>query len=138
MSEALHTTVLVIHVLGATLIIGTAFATSIIELKKYSSQETLKLTEFMWKLAGPTMGIQLITGFYLAGSEWGEIRKVSFFWIKMFLFFVVGGMVGYINKKRFASMKKGQKQVGSVNWTIIGLLTFMSIAALGVLIAESV
>lgn len=136
--NGLHTTILVLHVLGATIIIGIAFVTFIIELKKFNSSQILNLTELIWKIAGPTLGVQLLTGLYLASSEWDSIGKSLLFWIKMFLFFVVGSIVGIVNKRRFERMKKNPDQGHSISWALIGLLAFLAVATLGVLIAESV
>ena len=138
MSESLHTAVLVLHVLGATIIVGIAFVTFIIEVKKFTSSQVLTLTELIWRIAGIVLGVQLLTGLYLAYSEWDQIGKSPLFWIKMFLFFVVGGSVGLINKRHFDAMKKNKNTSGGMRGAVIGLLTFLTVATLGVLIAESV
>ncbi len=136
--EALHTAILILHVIGATIIIGVSFVTLVIEIKKYHSSETLQLLELIWKITGAAFGVQLLTGLYLAGSEWDKIGKIHYFWIKMFLFFVVGSVVGVINRRQFEQMKKSKgTYTRSTNWAWIGFLTFVTIAAFGVLIAES-
>jgi hypothetical protein len=76
---------------------------------------------------------------YLAGSEWDKISHIQYFWIKIFLFFVIGTIVGFMNRRRFDAIKKNKAKIGDdINWALVGLLTFVTIAALGVLIAESV
>lgn len=135
---ALHTTVLILHVLGATVIIGISFVTLVIELKKYSSHEILVITEFIWKINGILLFVQVVTGLYLAGSEWDKISKIHYFWAKMFLFFVIGTFIGIISRRRLKRMKEGKKDIrGGSNWAVVGFLTFLLIATLGVLIAES-
>lgn len=134
----LHTIVLMTHVLSATILVGVAFVSFIIELKKFTTKETLTLTELIWKVAGPLMGLQILTGIYLAGSEWDKIGSQPYFWIKMVLFFGIGGLVGFINNRRFKLLKDGkQKDWGQTPWGLIGLLTFLTVAALGVLLAEN-
>jgi uncharacterized membrane protein len=136
--ETLHTIVLILHVFGAAIIIGIAFVTLIIEIKKLYEVPVLKLVELMWKAAGVAMGIQLLTGIYLAATEWEEIGKSPYFWIKIVLFFVLGGVVGTINSRRFKQMNAGQKVDGDSRWAIASLLLFLIIASLGVMIAESI
>lgn len=138
MAEAWHTAVLILHVLGAAIIIGVAFVTLIIELKKYlSSKQMMALIEFIWKIAGAALGVQILTGLYLAGSEWDKIGKIPYFWIKMVLFFVLGIVVGIVNQRRFKKLQAGKADTGGTKWSLIGLLTFGTIAALGVMITES-
>ncbi len=139
MDEALHTAVLILHVIGAMVVTGVAFVTLIVEIKKYTSKQVLELIELIWKVVSIALGVQLLTGVYLAVSEWDTIGKSPYFWIKMVLFFVVGTLVGVINRRRFKEMKKENSDggTGGVTWALIGLLTFVAIAALGVLIAES-
>lgn len=121
MEETLHTIVLILHVIGATLIIGVAFVTFIIELKRYTSKQILEMLELIWKINGLALGLQLLTGFYLAYSEWDEVGHSSYFWIKMALFFGVGSVVGIINKRRFEKLKKNQKETGrGTTWALIG------------------
>src|SRR5258708_2120678 len=121
MQETLHTAILVLHVLGATIIIGVAFVTLIIEIKKYTSKQILTLTEFIWKIAGIALGIQMLTGFYLAWSEWDKISKIPYFGIKMFLFFVVGTVVGIVNRNRFKKLQEGtEKETSGIRWSLIG------------------
>lgn len=138
MEEILHTIVLILHVVGASLIIGVAFVTFIVEIKKYASKQVLELVELIWKIAGVGMGVQLLTGLYLAASEWETIGKMQYFWVKMFLFFIVGGTVRVINRRQFKEIQGDQKKrTTNISLALIGLLVFMVIAILGVLIAET-
>lgn len=136
--EILHTIFLIFHVLGATIIVGVAFVTAVIEIKKFNSTQMAMLREILWTITGITLLVQIITGFYLAGSEWSKISVIPYFWIKMFLLFVIGGIVGFINHKRLKEFQEGKGQDESrTRWIVVSCLLFATIAALGVIIAEN-
>jgi hypothetical protein len=136
--DTIHTIILILHVFGATCIIGGAFVTFIIEVKKIASKQVLELVEYIWKIVGIAFGVQLITGLYLAGSEWNKISPLPYFWIKMVLFLGIGGMVGFINQRHLKAIKQGKEKPGEgTKWALLGLLTFLIITALGVVIAEN-
>lgn len=137
MEEVLHNSALILHVLGAALILGVAFVTLVIELKKYSSDQIISLTGIVWKIAGIAINLQILTGFYLAWREWDKVGNNPYFWLKLFFFFVIGTIVGTINRRRFHQLKEGKVDNSGVRWAVIGLLTFVLIATLGVLLTES-
>ena len=137
--EAIHTAVLIIHVLGAAIIVGISFVTVLIELKtSLTNKQIMSLTEFLWKVATRTLGVQVLTGLYLAISEWDQIGKNHFFWTKMIVFIVLGAIVGGFNHRRFKKLKAGEPDTYGRKWSTIGFLTFATVAALGVLLAESI
>src|SRR5512141_2720438 len=93
MQEIIHTAVLIFHVLGATVIVGASIASLIVFAKPGIPRERLLFLGDIWKIAGPAIGIQLLTGIILAGMEWNEFSHNPLFWIKMVLF-VASGVTG--------------------------------------------
>ncbi len=142
MSDFLHTVVLVIHVIGAAIIIGSSFVSVIVFIGKGSIPlDNVKLLNRLWKIVGPILGIQLLSGLYLGISEWSEIGKSPLFWLKLILF-IVTGVVGraLLGKRLEELQKKGMSttgQTGIKKWTWIVLSLFVLIAILGVILAES-
>ena len=129
---------LALHVAGAALIVGVAFVTLVIELRRSLTKHTLELIEFLWKIAGAALGLQILTGLYLAGNEWEEVGRNGFFWTKLILLFALGGFVGEVNRRRFNRMKTKNKDMkGGPAWSVVGLLVFLIILILGVIVAET-
>jgi hypothetical protein len=133
-----HTIILIIHVLGAALIIGVAFVSLVIELKLGVDEQFAKLLKIIWKAASAALGIQLLTGIYLAATDWEHVGSNPLFWVKMFLYFIVGTAIGIVNRKRLAKIKAGDLQAAknhSGAWA--GFLVFILVASIGVIMAES-
>ena len=142
MGEVIHTTVLILHVIGATIIVGSSFISLFVLLKDRIKKENLELIERIWSIVGPSMGIQFITGLYLGFSEWDEIGKHPLFWTKILLF-ICSGIVGnlIVGTRIKAGLKKANNTVqipGIQKWAWASFLIMMLIAICGVMLAESV
>ena len=137
MSDILHTIILIIHVLGACAIIGISFVSLLIQLKPPVTADYLKLLERIWKIAGIALGLQLVTGIYLALSEWDTVGVNPLFWVKMVLFFVAGGIIGSVSRKQFNKLQSGAEAAADTKLAWIGLITFALVAAIGVIIVET-
>lgn len=137
MENIIHTIFLVIHVLGASLVFGVIFVSVIIELKKINSDQMLLLTELIWKIANIGLGLQLLTGGYLLGTEWKEFITNPYFWIKMVLFVIGGVVVGSMNKRKYLQLKTGESEEReNIKGALLGLVLFILIITCGVIIAE--
>ncbi len=138
MSDTLHLIILILHVLGATILVGTAFISLIIQFKFNRTNEQINILGFIWKVTGPILLIQILTGLYLAFSEWENFGSNPLFWIKMFLIFIVGLTVGIVSNREFKMMKSNNiKDLKSLRIAFIGFLTFATIASIGVILAET-
>ena len=123
MEDVLHISVLIAHVLGAAIIVGVSFVTLIIELKNYTTDKVLELTEYIWKITGTILGIQILTGLYLAITQWDQIGSSPYFWTKMVLIVVGGFVVGPVNRNRLKQMKEAKKNK-KTSWTYISFLSY--------------
>ena len=139
--EVLHTIVLILHIIGATLVVGASFVSLIVLFPKRVPLERLKVLKNVWSIAGPIMGIQLLTGLYLGISEWDEIGKNHLFWVKLILFIALGVISGRVlNKKLSSSLKKAADpvdMVGVKKWALASFIIFLLIVIFGVILAES-
>ncbi len=136
--ETLHTIVLILHVLGATVIIGIAFVSLIIQLRPPITHDLVILLDRIWKIAGITIGIQVLTGLYLAMSEWDKVSANPLFWVKIVLVFVVGLTIGLVSRSKFARMKDSDKPIaGDIRLAWLGLLVFAVVASIGVILVEA-
>ncbi|CAN5118990.1 hypothetical protein BH09PAT2_BH09PAT2_09780 [soil metagenome] len=140
MSEIIHIIVLILHVIGATIIIGSSFVSLFVLIENKISKNNLLLIERMWRVVGPSLGIQLLTGVYLGISEWDEIGKNPLFWIKIMLYLVSGAIGNLVLKKRIHAGAVEKKEIvtlgGIKPWAIASFLIFVLIAICGVALAE--
>ena len=96
MSNLTHTVFLVLHVVAATFIMGASLATLLVLIQEKISLSQVRLLRKLWKIAGPAMGFQLITGGYLASTDWATVGSSPLFWTNFVLFVfaaVIGGVV---------------------------------------------
>lgn len=141
-NENLHLIVLVIHVLGAAVVIGSLFASFFVVFGKKISRERLELLDRLWKVIGPIIGIQALTGIYLAASHWDEVGKNPLFWLKMAVFLIEaiwGGIILNLQLRENLSKKSDKVFWPGVSAHIkTSFLFYIIIAALGVLLAETI
>lgn len=138
--ELLNILILVIHVLGAAIVIGSIFVSVLILFMEPIPRPNLELIARMWTIVSKVIGIQILTGIYLAGIEWDSFRHNPFLWIKLVLLTidgVVGGRaVGPLVKQALATDKPLVSLPGARPRAVIALLIFLLMATLGVLMVE--
>lgn len=134
--EWFHNVVLIIHVVGAGLIVSLAIFSILIQSKKPPVVENLKLLSELWKKVGYVFGTQILTGVYLSGVEWDEFSKNPLLWIKLILIVFVAGLGSFLARQ---DKNKPGETSGRPNplfpWVV--LITYLIIVSLGVLLAES-
>src|SRR3989338_2630661 len=112
MSEILHLTAIIFHVLGAAVIIGGVFASLLILIKEKVSKDNLEYLRYLWKFLTPAIGFQILTGIYLAAKEWDEFGNNPFFWSKIGLLVVDGFLGGRVLCEKIKSINlKNKKEV---------------------------
>ena len=140
MLEVLHTVVLSLHVLGAAVIVGGIFASLLILVKDRFTKDNLKFLQFLWKFMTPSIGLQILTGIYLASSEWEEFGKNPLLWAKIGLLVVDGFLGGKVLQAKIeAASSKHNKEVeisGAKRLIWLSLIIFITISTLGVFLAE--
>lgn len=140
MFELLEKIVLSLHVLGAAVIIGGIFASLFILVKEKVVKENLEYLKVLWKALTLAIGVQILTGIYLAAGEWHEFRENPLFWVKIGLFVVDGLFGGKVLGDRIKTTDTKDKNIkikGRKRLIWISLLIFVIIATLGVFLAEA-
>ena len=133
MSEGFHTLVLILHVLGAAVILGVALVSLIVQLKKPPVADNLKLLGQIWKKAHFAFGLEVLTGMYLAASEADEFIKNPLLWVKLGLIVValaISAKVSWRNEEKGQSGEPDPK----IAWVV--LLIYAAIISIGVLFVE--
>lgn len=132
MSEVFHTIVLAFHILGAGIIIGGLLASLLILIKPKISPEFLSHLAILGKFISMAIGVQILSGIYLAAVEWDEFRSSPLLFLKIILL-VVDGLFG--GKVVFDRIKAGDASKKHLIW--FALAVFILITTLGVFLAES-
>ncbi|MBI5127312.1 hypothetical protein HZA76_02545 [Candidatus Roizmanbacteria bacterium] len=140
MNEIIHTVVLILHVLGTSIIIGGLFASLLILVKEKIAQENLEYLKVLWKFLTLAIGVQIITGIYMVVVEWSEFGKNPLLWLKVGLLVVDGFFGGKTLGDRIKAITEKDRYITISNsrrliW--ISLLIFVTIATLGVFLAEN-
>ncbi|HSX57949.1 MAG TPA: hypothetical protein VLE47_01595 [Candidatus Saccharimonadales bacterium] len=137
MPEWFHTLVLIIHVIGAGLIIGMAFTSLLVLTTKPFVPESMKVMQRFAKFGPFIFLTQLLTGLYLAWSEYDKFRGNPLLTAKLVLFLGMAGASIYIARQAAAKAKAGTPPSPNITWAWISFLTILLIATFGVMLAES-
>lgn len=141
MDTAFHIIIMILHVLGATLIVGASFASLIILLPSQLKSADVKLLNRIWKIISPLIGLQILTGIILAAGEWSEFGSSWLFWLKLVLLVIDGLFFGRVASQKVAQLvASGEKTIpnnlSKLAW--VSFIIFITITTLGVLLVETV
>jgi hypothetical protein len=132
MLEIIHILIIALHVLGACVIIGGLFASLLLLTKPKLSGEILEHLALLGRFISISIGIQIITGLYLATTEWDKFGYSPLLLSKVVLL-IIDGLFG--GKVMFDRIKSGDFSRRHLIW--FSLILFCLIATLGVFLAES-
>lgn len=136
MFTVLHGTILALHIAGAAVITVSSLASLVILINKRVSENILALLKPLWKLVGPAMNVQVITGAALGALEWDTFGKNPVFWIKLALFIAAGGIGRSIlgNAVRSAYERKSHRTPGAAAWAWVHVFLIIAMIVLGILL----
>ena len=138
----LHTIILILHVLGASILFSTGVFSLLITTKGPVTKERLKTMAIFSRLAPMASLWQLATGIILYLYASSALNLDPIFWLKIALFVTSGFLAGnIIKKKKIALLKqKGEKvKVGNLPFLIIlELLITIAIISIGVTLVVTI
>lgn len=138
--EILNTIILATHVIGATLIVGSLFVSTLALFPQTIPRTHLELLEKLWKLLHSIIGVQIITGTYMVVAEWDEFGRNPLLWLKVILLvidgFVGGRVIGSIIKQSLATKNTTFELPNAKRAAMISLFIFLLMTTFGVLLAE--
>lgn len=128
--------ILILHVLGAGLIIGIIFFSVILTFRPHLPPEKLSMLRWIGRFGMAASIWQLLTGIYLTSTEWSEFRDSRLFWVKMGLYVLEGIIAGLLIERRVkhASQENTGRGFGLtfLLWSVI----ILGIVIIGVLLVE--
>lgn len=131
-----HIAILILHVLGAGLVLGVSFFCAVLMYRKEWTSEQLDRFVYIGKFGKWFSVWQFLTGIILASNEWSEFKESKIFWIKMGLYLVEGALAGVLIEKRAKSLQAGRAQKGFASGLLVQLFLILLIISLGVLLVE--
>jgi len=137
----LSTVILVFHILGAVTVLGATFATMLVLFESEIPWLYVRILQRFWWAAFVALAVLLVTGIWLAASDWPMFRSNGYFWIKIGLL-IADSFVGWqIMRRHFSGILEGKEEVVSLRghqrqlwfFSIIVLI----ILTIGILLANS-
>ena len=126
----MHTLFLILHIIGAGVIIGVVVFSILLNIKEGVSQERLKIFQMVRLVGTIAAGWLLATGLVLYFQEAEELKGNILFWIKMGLF-VLDGIIAVL----IIDQKIKKAPVPNLTvWVIINAIVLFAIVVLGKLI----
>lgn len=137
----MHLVVLILHVLGAGVLIGIVVFSVILNIQGILTPERMKIFQTIRNTGIYASAVQLITGIVLYFQEPEEFKESVFFWVKIGLF-VLDGIIAVLVidrkvKNALASQTGKPKPISNMTiWTMVNLVILFAIVTLGVLLVE--
>ncbi|HLC38728.1 MAG TPA: hypothetical protein VJJ80_01185 [Patescibacteria group bacterium] len=126
----MHALFLILHIVGAGVIIGVVVFSVLLNIKEGVSQERLKIFQMMRLTGTIAAGWLLATGLVLYFQEAEELKGNILFWIKMGLFVLDGIIAVLIIDRKIKKVPTPNLTV----LTIINAIVLFAIVVLGKLI----
>ena len=126
----MHTLFLILHIIGAGVIIGVVVFSILLNINERVSEERLKIFQMVRLTGTIAAGWLLATGLVLYFQEAEELKSNILFWIKMGLFVLDGIIAVLIIDRKVKKVPVPNLTV----WAIINALIIFAIVTLGKLI----
>lgn len=139
MESPFHLFILVLHALGAMIIIGSSFVSILMLSGRRVPLPNLKLMDRLWLILGPVIGLQILTGLYLMLDEWALYGHNYWLWLKIILLVADGLVSGVAIRRQLQLMlqRPTGSEIDPQPLRARGWLSFMillTIASIGVLL----
>ena len=131
--------VLLLHLLGAGVLIGVAVFSVVLSVNKPVDQSRLQSIALIRLFGTFSVGLLIVTGIYLAWKHYGGWPTTPRFWIKMGLIVLDGILAQMIIKQKIDQALSGDEMSGKSLplWTSVSALVILLIVTLGFLTTSS-
>lgn len=132
-----HTLVLILHVVGAGVVIGIVFFSLVVALRPRAwSATALDRLHFVGKSGIWASLWMLVTGLVLAVQDWGTLRASWVFWGKMATYIAEGAFAGLLITRTVIQARAEKRPRGLGTIMLIHSLLILLIVSLGVMLVE--
>ncbi len=130
--------ILILHVVGASVLLGTSITAIYIVFVKTLTKDMMKFISMVKSLVPAAAIAQLITGMMLFMAERKEFEGLWQFSLKLTLYVISGVLGGVILKKKMLTYREGNADhVTALKWLmIVDVVLLLVISGLGVWIVE--
>lgn len=132
----LHVAVLILHVLGAGVLVGYLFYAVLLTVK--TPLEPVRAATLRWLTRFPiyVSGFQFITGLILSAQDWTSLKSSAVFWTKIALYMVEGVLAGSLIDRKIKAAAAGTTQRSLPILVLIHTILIVAIVGLGVILVE--
>ncbi len=137
----MHLLFLILHILGAGVLIGVVVFSVLLNIQGALTSERLKIFQTIRNTGTYAAVVMVITGLVLYFQEPEEFKDNILFWVKIGLF-VLDGIIAVLIidrkvKNAIADQTGKSKSTSNMTiWVLVNLVIIFTIVALGVLIVE--
>lgn len=132
--------ILLLHILGAGVLIGVVFFSLMLTIKKPVTPEKLKMVSYIMKFGLYGSAWQLLTGLGLMYYNWADIKSLWIFWLKLGLYVLLGPISTQVIKVKVnkALAENDQAVADSLSvYTWMMVLIVVAIVTIGFLLVEN-
>lgn len=133
---ALHTIILILHVIGAGILIGMAFFSILLVIPRDWSAEKLSRIKFIGRFGGIVSVWQLLTGVYLASSDWDMLHADWLFWTKITVYCIEGTMASLLVGRKLKNSQANASSPRTAFPILANALMIIIIVSIGVMLVE--
>lgn len=131
-----HVTLLILHIIGAGLLIGVVVFSLSLAFKKTWSQNRIHTLHYIGTFGIWASMWQLVTGVLLASSEWEEFSGSHIFWTKMGLYVVEGVLASMLIMRKAKQLQEGDSKPGFMVLLLIHTILILGIVGIGVFLVS--
>ena len=137
--KTLHIPLVILHVFGAAIIVGSTFLALIVVFRKSLTKETISLFGLVTKVVTFAIYAQIITGILLFINEFNEFINSGLFWAKMIVFVIDGILAVTVIDKKIQSAKDEKESMkkyqDTANLRVLNFLLLCTIVILGIFLS---
>lgn len=139
---SIHLIILILHVLGAGVVIGVVLLALASIIKPPLTREAIERMHFVSRFGMIASVWQFLTGIVLSWQDWDEFRSSKLFWTKITLYLIEGAVASLLIEKQAKTaavqLQNGQPVTGAKiragAW--IQFLAIIAIAVIGVILVS--
>jgi len=134
-----HDLVLVLHILGAGVLVGVVVFSFVLAVVPPLTVEKVNLIDRLTPFGKFGSAWQLLTGLYLAGHSWSDIKSLTIFWLKIGLFVAAGLIIEFlVRRQAHLALEENNPKAAKLllAGSILLVVVIILIVTIGVILVE--